>query len=147
MIAHLPSRDPKKTLFIWLGLGLTVALDTAIQILWKSAVSAAPPLSTPIQTIFFTIRQPFCQVIFALFIIQFINWMTVLSKTDLSYSQPVTSLSIVSVTALSFIILHEKTPPLRLAGMALILAGVWFISMTDHKTSPGTSPAMEEKHE
>lgn len=147
MSALLSLRDTKKTLSIWLGLGLAIVLDTFIQILWKSAVSAAPPLSTPLATILFTIRQPFCEVIVALFIIQFINWMAILSKTDLSYSQPVTSLSIVSVTALSFIIFHEKTPPLRMIGMALILAGVWFISMTDHKTSPGASPTMEEKHD
>lgn len=147
MTDHLSSRNPKKSFSIWLGLGLAIALDTAIQIIWKSAVSNVPASLSPWDTVFVTVKQPLCQVTFVLFIIQFINWMTVLAKANLSYSQPITALSLVTVTGMSFLLLNENIPPLRLAGMILILAGVWFISMTDHRTLQDARPIEGKKHE
>jgi drug/metabolite transporter (DMT)-like permease len=79
--------------------------------------------------------------------------MAVLRKADLSYAQPITSLSLISVTAVSFSLFHERVSPQRIAGMLLILSGVWFISMTGHRTPGGASggplrnPGQEVGHE
>jgi drug/metabolite transporter (DMT)-like permease len=60
--------------------------------------------------------------------------LMVLSKADLSYAQPLTSLSYVSVYCLSVIYLKEATDLIQIAGIIFVLAGVWFISQTDHVT-------------
>jgi drug/metabolite transporter (DMT)-like permease len=52
----------------------------------------------------------------------------------LSYAQPITSLSYVTVFFLSVHYLNESTDALQIAGILLVLAGVWFISQTDHVT-------------
>jgi drug/metabolite transporter (DMT)-like permease len=84
--------------------------------------------------VLFTLNQPLFHITLLLMLIQFINWMTVLAKTDLSYSQPITALSLISVAVFSHLILHEHVPPLRIMGMILILTGVWFITATGHRT-------------
>jgi drug/metabolite transporter (DMT)-like permease len=126
----------KKILFgVWMGIGLTIALDTAIQLSWKSAVANVPSSASARDTIMLMLRQPLCSVIIILFLFQFVNWMKLLSKADLSYIQPLTALSLASVTGFSYLLLHEHISLKRVAGMVLILAGVWFISMTKHKTT------------
>ena len=65
---------------------------------------------------------------------QFFNWLMVLSNADLSYAQPVTSLSYVTVFCLSVLYLREGTDLIQITGILLVLAGVWFISQTDHVT-------------
>ena len=65
---------------------------------------------------------------------QFFNWLMVLGNADLSYAQPVTSLSYVTVFCLSVLYLKEATDLIQIAGIVLVLTGVWFISQTDHFT-------------
>lgn len=119
---------------VWTGLAITVVLDTAIQLSWKSAVTNVPVTAGSLNTVMLLLQQPLCLVVFVLFLFQFANWMIVLSKADLSYVQPITSLSLVSVTVLSSHLLHEHVSVQRIAGMVLILSGVWLISRTRHRT-------------
>jgi len=72
---------------------------------------------------------------FAKFFLQFFNWMIVLAHADLSYAQPITALSYVTVSAASMAIFHEYLSPLRLVGLAMILIGVWVISRTNFRTA------------
>jgi len=58
----------------------------------------------------------------------------VLGDADLSYAQPVTSLSYVSVFFLSVLYLKEAADPIQITGIIFVVAGVWFISQTDHVT-------------
>jgi drug/metabolite transporter (DMT)-like permease len=67
-----------------------------------------------------------------LFACQLWNWLDVLERSDLSYSQPITSLSLITVLAFSVAFLGERLDLLKVAGIALILAGVWFISRGPH---------------
>ena len=50
------------------------------------------------------------------------------------YSQPITSLSFVSVFVLSVVYLGERVEAQKMLGIALVFAGVWFISRTHHDT-------------
>ncbi len=86
-----------------------------------------------------TLRQPLFHLTIVLFILQFGNWMSILARADLSYSQPITALSVVTVTASSYVLLGEHVTSLRLVGMLLILTGVWFISMTEQRTTADSS--------
>jgi len=131
----LEHKNRKILLGVWIGIGLTIALDTAIQLSWKSAVGNVPSSASAWDTIMLMLRQPLCYATITLFLFQFVNWMTLLSKADLSFIQPLTALSLVSVTGFSYLLLHEHISLQRIAGMVLILAGVWFISMTRHKTT------------
>jgi uncharacterized membrane protein len=61
------------------------------------------------------------------------------NTSDLSYAQPVTSLSYVLVFFLSVLYLKEAADVFRITGIIFVLLGVWFISQTEHVTQiPGT---------
>ena len=72
-----------------------------------------------------------------IFVAQLINWLRVLEMSDLSYSQPITSLSYITVLWFSVSWLGEQLDPLKIAGILLILAGVWFISRGPHHSNAG----------
>lgn len=80
--------------------------------------------------------HPVFLVVALLLACQLFNWLKVLDHADLSYAQPITSLSYVSVGLCSVFLLDEPIDGQMLAGIALILAGVWFISRTDHVSPP-----------
>jgi drug/metabolite transporter (DMT)-like permease len=101
-----------------LRLGLAIVLDTVVQLLWKVAATGVDPLVVAIVVV--------------LFIAQLFNWLRVLQMSDLSYSQPITALSYVTVLGLSAAWLGEQIDLLKVAGIVLILAGVWFISRGPH---------------
>lgn len=120
---------------IWLGLIIAIVLDTGVQLCWKGAVLSAPENANFVQTILTTAVQPLFWAALVMYGLQFLNWMRVLSQTDLSFAQPITALSYVSVGACSIMFLHESITPARAFGTVLILLGVWFISQTNHKTT------------
>jgi len=68
-----------------------------------------------------------------LFAGQLWNWLRVLEIADLSYAQPITSLSLVTVLVLSALFLGEHIEALKVAGIALILGGVWLVSRGPHQ--------------
>lgn len=116
-------------LHICLGLSIAIILDTGVQIFWKMAVQA-----TENEPLLATLMHPLFWLVVTLFLLQLANWLKVLEHADLSYSQPITSLSYISVGVLSMPLLHEKITLLQVAGITFVLVGVWFISKTDHNT-------------
>lgn len=129
---------------VWLGLSITIVLDTVVQMVWKSAVLAVPESAGFNETIRTLIVQPMFYLLLLLFGIQFICWILLLTKADLSYAQPITALSFVSVAACSVVFFREKVGLMRMAGIAMILVGVWFISNTDHSTKTAKLSTTEE---
>lgn len=132
-------------LHIFLGLSISIILDTAVQILWKMAVESSEStqhaegsLLDTLATSISTFENPIFWLVVALFLLQLANWLKVLEHADLSYSQPITSLSYISVGVLSAVLLHEHITQLQVVGIALVLLGVWFISKTEHNTQPPT---------
>jgi drug/metabolite transporter (DMT)-like permease len=113
-------------------LALAVVLDTAVHVLWKMAVSRLPDPDSIDLAVEAASREPLFLVVAVLFVWQLVNWLRVLECSDLSFSQPITSLSFVSVLVLSVLYLGESVDAPKIAGIALIIAGVWFISRTDH---------------
>jgi drug/metabolite transporter (DMT)-like permease len=116
------------------GLLLAILMDTAVQLVWKSAVLSLPDNGSPWLNVQALLRSPLAIFVIFLMACQFFNWLTVLSNADLSYAQPVTSLSYVSVFCLSVLYFKEATDLIQIAGIIFVLAGVWFISQTDHVT-------------
>jgi drug/metabolite transporter (DMT)-like permease len=89
-----------------------------VQLLWKLAATDFEPLVVTLVVV--------------IFIAQLFNWLRVLEISDLSYSQPITSLSYITVLGFSVAWLGEQLDVLKVSGILLILAGVWFISRGPH---------------
>jgi len=64
------------------------------------------------------------------YIINFFLWITILTRIDLSIAFPVGSTSYIFVPVLSLFFLNETINPARWAGIALIVAGIHFVSMS-----------------
>jgi drug/metabolite transporter (DMT)-like permease len=122
------------------GLALAIILDTAVQVLWKTAVLTLPPVSSAWGLVAAVLDHPLFLGVAFLLVCQLFNWLKVLDHADLSYAQPITSLSYVSVCLCSVFYLKEAIDILQLLGITFILAGVWFISRTDHVTVAGREP-------
>ena len=76
-------------------------------------------------------------LVVVIFVAQLINWLRVLEVSDLSYSQPITSLSYISVLWFSVSWLGEQLDPLKIGGILFIMAGVFFISRGPHHSGKG----------
>ena len=117
---------------VFVGLTLAIALDTGLQILWKAAVADMPDQPTLWSTIENIFRQPAFLFVGLLMAGQAFNWMVVLDHADLSYAHAITSLSYVSVAALSVLCLGESISLTQALGIALILTGVWVVGKSGH---------------
>lgn len=116
------------------GLVLAIGLDTAIQILWKMAVVGIPPGASAAETARGALSNPYFYAAMLAFAAQLLNWMRVLSRADLSFAQPFTALSTITVLAVSVLSLHERLSLFKIVGVGLVLLGVYFISRTPHRT-------------
>lgn len=119
-------RGGKPTLAI--GLLLAIVLDTAGQLLWKYAVATLPMPPSTWTTLAAVLAQPLFLLVAGVFLLQLFNWLNVLGEADLSYAQPITSLSYITVLVLSAWLFGERIGPLKAAGIVCILAGVWMVS-------------------
>jgi drug/metabolite transporter (DMT)-like permease len=63
------------------------------------------------------------------FVLQLINWLLVLERVDLSYAQPLTALSYVSVCLLSAWLFGERLDLHKGLGVSLVLLGVVLVSV------------------
>ena len=118
------------------GLVLAVVLDTFIQIAWKLAVSSAPGNATLSAAALGTLSSPLFYAAMLGLGAQLLNWIRVLARADLSFAQPFTALSYVTVLALSAQSLGEHISAAKVFGVCLILAGVFFISRTPFRSPP-----------
>lgn len=118
-----------------LGLLAAVAFDTLLQLTWKTTVLQTPADSSPWGTLGSVFANPLFLGVIALMTLQFFNWLAVLGQADLSYAKPVVALSYASVPVCSVLMLNEAADLVEIAGVALVIAGVWFISQTKPATS------------
>jgi drug/metabolite transporter (DMT)-like permease len=130
----MASPNPRIPRTVIAGIALAVLLDTVIQITWKLAVAGIPDDASLGATVSGALSGPYFYVAMLAFGAQLINWMRVLARADLSYAQPFTALSYLTVLTLSSHTLHEHLSPARLCGVGMILAGVFLISRTSHRT-------------
>ena len=128
------SRKRKFPARLAVGLLIAILIDTALQLVWKSAVLTLPHDGSPWLDVQAILQNP--RFVFVIFLMgcQFFNWLMILGDADLSYAQPITSLSYVSVFFLSVLYLKEAADVFQIAGIMLVLVGVRFISQTEHLT-------------
>jgi drug/metabolite transporter (DMT)-like permease len=123
-----------------IGLAVAIALDTGLQLLWKVGVADVPDTSVR-DAVAAVATNPVFVLVVAFMAAQLVNWLKVLDHADLSYAKPFTSLSYVTVCALSVLVLGEHIAPLQIVGIVIVVAGVWCVSITKRST---LAPIIEE---
>ncbi len=113
-----------------IGLLAAVTFDTLLQLTWKTTVLETPADASPWATLGSVFANPLFLGVIALMTLQFFNWLAVLSQADLSYAKPIAALSYASVPVFSVLVLGEAVDKVEIAGLAFVIAGVWFISQT-----------------
>ena len=116
------------------GLAVAIALDTGLQLVWKTGVADLPDTSSPRELAVAVARHPIFILGVVFMAAQLVNWLKVLDHADLSYAKPFTSLSYVTVCVLSVLILGEHIAPLQILGIVIVVAGVWCVSQTGRAT-------------
>ena len=110
-----------------IGLTIAIVLDTGLQIFWKMAVTDLPSETHFWPVVQSVLHRPIFLLVGCFMAAQAVNWIAVLDHADLSYAHAITSLSYISVGALSFLYLGERLDSVQLFGITLILAGVWCV--------------------
>jgi drug/metabolite transporter (DMT)-like permease len=123
------------------GLALAIAFDTILQIAWKFAVAGIPESASALATARGALSTPYFYVALVVFPVQLFNWTRVLARADLSFAQPITSLSLITVLTFSSYIFHEKISWIDVLGVSMIFLGVFLISQTPYKTVPPSKNA------
>jgi drug/metabolite transporter (DMT)-like permease len=106
--------------------------DTALAVGMKRL--GPVPISHP-DALLAALRTPWILAGIVLLLIWIACYMTALSWADLTFVLPATSLAYVAVALLSRFWLHEQISPLRWLGIALITAGVGFVTQGPSFTS------------
>jgi len=115
----------------YLHLGLNGFLVTASEILLKRGALAtaqvgAPPWLTSIGIV--TLGSWWTWAGIAIYIASFFNWLHVLRWVPLSIAFPLASVVHVLIPLGAWVFLSERVAPIRWAGIALIIAGIWLIA-------------------
>jgi drug/metabolite transporter (DMT)-like permease len=127
-----PTKIPRSAIF---GIILAIVLDTVIQPLWKLGVSDVAENASIVSTALAALSNKYFYFAMLAFAAQMVNWLKVLAQADLSFAQPFTALSYVTVLAISSYTLHEQISPMHFLGVSVILIGVYLISRTSHSTT------------
>ena len=123
------------------GAFLAVALDTATQTLWKMSAGTLSDDVSLRDTLGTLIHRPMFQLVGILMLCKLINWVKLLEVADLSFAKPITSLSYVTVAVASVAILDERLTWPQIAGIIIVVAGVWLVSRTEPATSTAKAGA------
>jgi drug/metabolite transporter (DMT)-like permease len=116
-----------------IGLAVAIALDTGLQLVWKTGIAELPDTTSPWELLVAIVRNPLFILVALLMGAQLVNWLKVLDHADLSYAKPFTSLSYVTVCVLSVLLLGERIAPLQIVGIVVVV-GVWCVSQTRRAT-------------
>jgi drug/metabolite transporter (DMT)-like permease len=133
-------RNPSDLVQLTVCLALAIVFDTVQQLAWKIGIVALPDTDSPWDQVEAVLHEPLFGLVAILMLLRLVNWLRVLKLADLSYAQPITSISYVTVAATSAVYLKETLSPLQMAGVAVILIGVWCVSRTAPKSAPSEVP-------
>jgi drug/metabolite transporter (DMT)-like permease len=117
-----------------IGLAVAIALDTGLQLVWKTGIAALPDTASVWETLLAVALNPIFALVALFMGAQLVNWLKVLDHADLSYAKPFTSLSYVTVSILSVLLLGERIAALQVVGIVIVVAGVWCVSQTKRAT-------------
>ena len=108
----------------------SVTLNALAQIVLRKAmlsVRAIPPLSEPVAFALAYLKNLYLWTGFSCYAVSIVLWLAVLSTNQVSVAYPMVAVGYVIVTALSFFVLGEAIPVIRLFGIAMICIGVLLV--------------------
>ncbi len=109
----------------------TVIINTAGQFIVKTGVNRLGAVSlTDVHMIVKALTSWLIILGFVVYFASAIIWISILSRTELSWAFPILSLSYVLTALLSPVFLHESFAPQRLVGILVICLGVFLVSRT-----------------
>ncbi len=125
------------TFKIFLAIIMTDVVESVAEIFFKSGTNMVGMDHITFSNLSTFIPQVFTNysvwIGIFLHVMNFLLWITILSKIDLSLAFPIGSTSYILVPLLSIIFLRENISLLRWAGIASIVAGIYFISKSAPK--------------
>lgn len=112
---------------------VNILVGTSSQLMMKVGVSRLGGLEQfdgilPLLVAFAT--SPFIMIGLFLTGVSILMWLTIISKLDLSFAYPFNSLSYVIILLFGALALDENVNVIRIAGVVMIMAGVFIISRT-----------------
>lgn len=120
----------------WLIL-LTVVIQSLSELLFKKAALATGIHVITLSSLGFYIHQISSNVElwagFMFYILNFFIWITVLSKSDLSFAFPIGSITYILIPLLSVIFLHEQANFLQWVGIFLITLGIALVIQSNNR--------------
>ncbi len=124
---------------------IAITLGAAGQIYLKAGIAKLGEHPSPVK-VFASIATPRVAAGFVLYGLSSLFYLFAISRLDLSFAYPMVSLSYVMVAALSYWCFHDVPPPMRVVGLAIILAGVFVLAFSyKHPPAPTQAavPAVE----
>jgi multidrug transporter EmrE-like cation transporter len=111
---------------LWVGLPVLSALFQA-----STKMLAAEMRHTPFSWSWLVqaTQSPWAVAVLLSELLSFVLWLNVLTNVPLSKAFPITSVAYIAIELMSWTLFKEPIMPLQIIGSALILAGVWFISV------------------
>jgi multidrug transporter EmrE-like cation transporter len=98
-----------------------VLLNAAAQLLLKAGTNAMP-LGPALAL------EPHILGGLACYVVSVVVWVVALSKVPVSIAYPMLSIGYVVNAIAAYYLLHEAVTPMRLAGIAIIIAGVFVVA-------------------
>src|SRR5437867_4590326 len=111
---------------LWIGLPVLSALFQA-----SAKMLAAEMRHTPFSWSWLVqaTHSPWALVVLVSEVLSFVLWLNVLTNVPLSKAFPITAVAYIVIELMSWALFKEPVMPLQIIGSALILAGVWFVSI------------------
>jgi len=117
-----------KSLFL---IVLTVIINTCGQFIVKTGVDRAGAVNlSDVHSIVRALSSWLVLSGFAIYFLSALLWLSILSRTELSWAFPILSLSYVITVLLSPVFLHESFSIQRLLGTLVICFGVFLVGRT-----------------
>jgi undecaprenyl phosphate-alpha-L-ara4N flippase subunit ArnF len=117
-----------------LQLGLNAALITVSELLLKKGALATASTPAPrwlSWTGVAALGSGWVVAGIVCYLLSFVNWLYLLRTVPLYIAFPVTNLSHALIPIGAWLLLGERFGPTRAAGIALIIAGTWFVVRRD----------------
>ena len=111
---------------LWVGLPVLSALFQA-----STKMLAAEMRHTPFSWSWLVqaTHSPWAVAVLLSELLSFVLWLNVLTNVPLSKAFPITAVAYIAIELMSWTLFKEPVMPLQIIGSALILAGVWFVSI------------------
>ena len=106
----------------------SIACSALAQIMLKLGMGKVVIESITLESLFRLFFNPFIMAGMLLYVTAMLIWLYVLKNVEVSYAYPFTALGFILVMAISYFFLAEQVTMLRIAGITLIIGGIFLIS-------------------